>query len=158
MPEHARHPCSLVGKAIKRQVSQLRFLVRQNPSCGDRSVNNKCHQCRWPSWRQDKISDVVTAFCLLRSLRRVAHKDACSTSSDIRVTRATGVEPRKIIRSSPFSTFASNAERCVLASPILTRIVMLHFPNRSVFKPEFRLPSGPSRQDSLGNGLVKCLV
>ena len=52
-----------------------------------RGTRNERRQCACPSWRQDRISSVVTAFCFARSLRRVAHSAACSCPPPTRVMR-----------------------------------------------------------------------
>ena len=118
-----RHSGGFVGQPIQCRVSECCIFVRLEPSTCDRGIHHERHQLLCPSWRQAKISFVVTGFCLARSRRRISRAFSYR-SPTIRVTRAIGTE---MIRSSPCSTRAESAEprhRWVFASPTFTRRVM----------------------------------
>ncbi len=120
----ARNPSGLTGWPVQRIFGQRHFLIRQQPCAVDRSNRRECRQWLRPSWRQAKISDVVTGLCLARCLRRAARKSSPFASRWIRVTRAIGSGPQHMIRFSPALTSANSADRRVLAPPIFTRRVI----------------------------------
>lgn len=120
MPEQIGCSGSFVGQPIQCHVCECCIFMRQEPSTCDRGIHHERHQELCLSWRQAKISFVVTGFCLARSRRRIS-RTSSYRSPTIHVTRAIGTEPRQMIRSS---TRAKSADRWAFASPTFTRRVM----------------------------------
>lgn len=73
IPEQDRDSGCFAGQPAERKVCQRGLLIREQPRGRDRSVRDERHQRACPSWRHERISAVVTFFCIALSRRRVAH-------------------------------------------------------------------------------------